>query len=388
LYRFDARAADRMTEKFQREFDQRRALFLQGLRRQWPAALGEEELASTRFTDYLAAYRLAHLDFPLSDPLAREWAVEAETTPLRNDTAAAIREALRQYVIEETALREAAGHAELFLSAPVEAGGITDPARLHTQAQRVLRRVLVSLDTVRAKVRAALESHGDDWAKFASQYVTPNVTFDREFTAAARVDSVKELHVRVEFKPGEKITGAARPVTAVQAAALAALRTHFATAGQTRGWTDWWLAALGAVCLLAGSLARHRPAQNTLTTPSAAMLVTSGEAGHIHALRQGLLQQMAGWLKQHFIQRLIQQRNEALASEAGASEKVQVINERLNRLQPEIQERIAEYERRISDLERELSGANEVNRELIKTRISLARKELEIEKARSNLVWN
>ena len=101
-----------------------------------------------------------------------------------------------------------------------------------------------------------------------------------------------------------------------------------------------------------------------------------------------MLHQMGGWLRQQFVQRLIQQRNGALASEAGASAQVQVINERLSRLQPEIEERITDYEHRIAGLERELSGANEVTRELIKTRIGLARKELEIEKAKSNLVWN
>ena len=112
------------------------------------------------------------------------------------------------------------------------------------------------------------------------------------------------------------------------------------------------------------------------------------DPAEIAALRQGLIHQLGGWLKQQFVQRLIQQRNEAVSAQAEASGHVNLLNERLTRLHPEIRERVVEYERRIAQLERELNSANEVSRELIKTRISMARKELEIEKAKSNLVWN
>jgi uncharacterized protein (DUF342 family) len=106
------------------------------------------------------------------------------------------------------------------------------------------------------------------------------------------------------------------------------------------------------------------------------------------AVRQGVIRQLSGWLKRVFVQRLIQQRNESVAAQAAASDQVEQLNARLTRLHPHIRERVAAYERRIAQLERELASANEVSRELIKARISLARKELEIEKARSNLVWN
>jgi uncharacterized protein (DUF342 family) len=115
---------------------------------------------------------------------------------------------------------------------------------------------------------------------------------------------------------------------------------------------------------------------------------TDGPDAQLAAARISLIQQLGNWLKLQFVQRMIQQRNEAVAAQADASTQVQGLNDRLTKLHPEIRERVADYERRIAQLERELNTSNEVTRELIKTKISLARKELEIEKAKSNLVWN
>jgi len=121
-----------------------------------------------------------------------------------------------------------------------------------------------------------------------------------------------------------------------------------------------------------------------LILPEPALSATAG----LGAVRQGVIQQLTGWLKLEFVRRLISQRTEALATQTAAADQLDSLNDRLTKLRPEIRERVAEYERRIAQLERELDTANEVSRELIKTKISLARKELEIEKARSNVAWN
>jgi hypothetical protein len=97
---------------------------------------------------------------------------------------------------------------------------------------------------------------------------------------------------------------------------------------------------------------------------------------------------MARWLKEQFVSRLIDQRNEAMDNQRAAASRVDQINVRLGNLQPEIRKRIADYEKRIVALEKELVESNAVNKQLIRTRIQMAKKELEIEKARSNLAWN
>ena len=391
LYRFDARIGDLATERFQDDYTRRHALFLQGVRRQWPVALADDELASDRFTDYVAAFRLAHPEFPLADELAQDWAAETDPHQLRNQTATAIREALRQYVVEDELPEAATGYAEVFISAPVAAGGLTNTAELESRASRMQRRVMLPLDKVRARLRHELAVGGSEWAAFAAQFAAANVTYDPAFTSAARAEFARHINVRVDFHTGDHVLKTADPITLVQSAALESLRSHFAQAAQQRGWTEWWLTLFG-FGLIAGGVAAPRLARWAGRAADRSALVLSEptlqDPAEIAALRQGLIHQLGGWLKQQFVQRLIQQRNEAVSAQVEASGQVNLLNERLTRLNPEIRERVVAYERRIAQLERELGGANEVSRELIKTRISMARKELEIEKAKSNLVWN
>jgi hypothetical protein len=391
LYRFDARVADQAADRFLKDYQHRHGLFMQGLSREWPLPLGAEEIESARFADYQTAFRLAHPDFPLTEELAHAWATEATAHPLRDATVAILRAALRQYVVEDELPAAAAGHAEVLVTAPVAAGGLSSGAEVESHASRLQRRVMVPLAKARTRLGSDLARHGGQWSDYAARFAAPNITFDEALTLAARADYAREVVVNVEFQPGDSLSATAQPVTAGQAAALNALRQHYLALAQARGREEWWPAALGLLLLVTGILIlrlsrpRFHPAARGNLIVSTPALPQPTEA---EALRQSLMQQLAGWLKQHFVQRLVQQRNDALAAEAHATSQVDLINQRLTRLQPEIRERVAEYERRIAQLERELTGANEVSTELIKTKISLARKELEIEKAKSNLVWN
>ncbi len=388
LYRFDARVADQAAERFLADYEQRQSLFLQGLRRTWATPPTADDLASSPFTDYVAAFRLVHPNFPLSDQLATAWALEAGVPPVRNQTVAALRGALRQYILADDSPTDPTGHAEVFLSPPGDAGGVQDPAEVGSRANRLQRRALISVSKAQGQLRSELAALGSEWADFAAQFLSANVTLDADFTAAARLEFAQEIQVHVGFQPGDQLITVAHPVTAVQAAALAALRAHYAAQTAKGTWQPWWLGGFGLVLVVFGFLVgrRNRAAHagGDLMIPAP----TEGPEAHLASVRFGLIQQLGNWLKLQFVQRLIQQRNEAVAAQADASHHAEVLSDRLTKLHPEIRERVADYERRIAQLERELSTSNEVTRELIKTKISLARKELEIEKAKSNLVWN
>jgi len=390
LFRFDSRTAERAVERFLADFQQRHTLFQQGLRRKWEAALTPEDCLTAEFADYVAAFRFAHADFPLSDDLAVTWAMDSAAQPWRNPTAAAIRGALRQYVVADELPAEAEGHAEVLLSSPGDAGGVTVAGDVEKMSSRLHRRVMIPLGKVRQQLRGELDRFSSTWADYAAQFVAVNVDFDPAFTAAARAEYAQRVRVEVAFQPGDPLVRAAQPVTVVQATAIEELRSHFAAVAQTRTWTEWWLGGFGLVLVVGGAVAhraggpaRSREALVEIGSPSSPAVET-----HPLAMRRGLMHQLSAWVKSQFVQRLIQQRNDALTAQASASEHVEILNDRLTKLDPEIRERVADYERRIAQLERDLSTANEVSRELIKTKISLARKELEIEKARSNLVWN
>jgi endonuclease/exonuclease/phosphatase family metal-dependent hydrolase len=100
------------------------------------------------------------------------------------------------------------------------------------------------------------------------------------------------------------------------------------------------------------------------------------------ALRAGLLPQLAQWLKGAFTRQLISDREQLLEAQRAAALKMQVVDERLTKVEQQIQQRMREYEARITGLEEELIAAREENRELIRAKIAQVRAEMERERSR------
>ncbi len=149
------------------------------------------------------------------------------------------------------------------------------------------------------------------------------------------------------------------------------------------------LKAEGAVVL---SNNRNSPmAYNVVVTPQTISTVTTGgmrAAISDHALpatnphrndallRQGLMAQMSRWLKETFISRLLSERQNMLAVQEVATLKALAVDERLSKLETEIQEKNEAYQKRIDVLSRELLTAREENRELIRGQIAHLKAEM------------
>jgi len=97
------------------------------------------------------------------------------------------------------------------------------------------------------------------------------------------------------------------------------------------------------------------------------------------SLRAWLIPQLAVWLKEKFLQVLLQQRAGLIATQEVATEQMLVFERRLAKIQAQMAERTSAYERRIKALEAELSCAAEQNRALIRRQIDSMRLELEEE---------
>lgn len=392
LFRFDASVGDEMANRFVDDYDKFKELFCDGLNRTWPEGVTDDDLASKSYVDFQTSFQEFHRDFPLTDQLARTWGGDKNASQLRDQTSAAIRGALSRYVIDDSQQEIAQSYTEIFLSSPTNAGGVRDASRLETKASRLQTRSLQTMGEVRDGLKKALSAAGEDWANYAAEFLRPNVTFDEKFTVEVREYAARDLVVRTNFTAGARLVSAAYPVSPVQSSALRELDAYYQSQSANRKWQRAWAVAFGFCFILTGAFVvqaskRQTRALITMTNVpfSATKTRTGTEAEHV---RRGVIANLTGWLKTAFVRRLIQQRDEAITSQADVSQQVEVINKRLTRLHPEIRERVADYERRIAELEKELEDANEVTRELIKTKISLARKELEIEKAKSNLVWN
>ncbi len=105
-------------------------------------------------------------------------------------------------------------------------------------------------------------------------------------------------------------------------------------------------------------------------------------------LKARLLPQLARWMMNELVQRLLSQRAGLLSSQQQAEQEVAELEQRLEKLHVPLEDRLKAYERRIAELERDLAAKGEENRELLKARIDTARKKLASERAKTPVAWN
>jgi hypothetical protein len=118
-------------------------------------------------------------------------------------------------------------------------------------------------------------------------------------------------------------------------------------------------------------------------------LIAEQQAAKAQAVvRAGLMSQLAHWMSDKLTQKLVTQRAQLLDSHQKAAIEMAELEARLEKVQAPLQERLQAYERRIADLEKELTVKGEENRELIKAKIQIIRKQLEIEREKNRLEFN
>jgi hypothetical protein len=106
------------------------------------------------------------------------------------------------------------------------------------------------------------------------------------------------------------------------------------------------------------------------------------------ALKASIAPQLAESLKEAVVQGLAAQRSELLKAQQNATMEISELVQLLDELKVPIQERLHSYEARINELEKNLAERNEENRELLKMKIEMTRRQLETERARSRMDFN
>jgi FtsZ-binding cell division protein ZapB len=102
------------------------------------------------------------------------------------------------------------------------------------------------------------------------------------------------------------------------------------------------------------------------------------------AIRSGVMEQ----LKEKAMSSLVSQRSDMMEAQHAAAAEMAELERRLNELQTPLQDRLRAYEGRIADLEKALAAKGEENRELIKAKIALMRKQLDAERKGGDLRFN
>jgi hypothetical protein len=97
--------------------------------------------------------------------------------------------------------------------------------------------------------------------------------------------------------------------------------------------------------------------------------------------RADMLPHLARLMMDRLVRVLLAQRTQLLETQEISTDRVTELEQRLNRLQEQLQLRFETYQLRIVALERELAAKEEENRELLRTNFQLAKKALEAEAA-------
>jgi hypothetical protein len=99
-------------------------------------------------------------------------------------------------------------------------------------------------------------------------------------------------------------------------------------------------------------------------------------------IRSGLIPHLRHWLKQKLVRKLITDRAQLLGTQQAATLKALAVEERLARIEQQIQRQNSAYQERIEALTRELIVAKEENRELIRVRIAQVKAEMAAARAK------
>lgn len=112
-------------------------------------------------------------------------------------------------------------------------------------------------------------------------------------------------------------------------------------------------------------------------------LQAEAQAARAHeVIRSGVLPQLRQWLKQRVLRKLLSERSDLLQVQAAATQTAMNVDQRLTRIERQIQEQNRAYEKRIEELTCELVAAKEESRELIRARILQVKAEMEAARAR------
>jgi hypothetical protein len=131
----------------------------------------------------------------------------------------------------------------------------------------------------------------------------------------------------------------------------------------------------------------HLEAPGTTNTHAQALQLRPATSEHhrepaTEALRAGLIAELSRWLKQRLLRKLIADRLHLVETQRAAALKASAVEDRLARLEHQIQRQNMGYQQRIEDLTRALIAAKEENRDLIRAQIRQVKAEMEAARAR------
>jgi membrane-associated HD superfamily phosphohydrolase len=426
VIRYYTNAASDVEAQFHQAFTQTREDFLASLNKAFGhAKLSAEELSSFKFNSLAILFQKQNELFPLSTNRAALWAAGDDDQSYEASLVPLLRKAMSSPIRPEPVPEEfkLTGTVRLMpLGSPAE---IVTAQEASQTTHNFARTNFPTVSQVRKDFQTIFPKEERDVAKYLASLLKPNCVVDESVTRQLRARRTEGMWSVCDYEPGQivahrgqvidrkvkaaidllkekAVVGQLQELQVKQQAAVGQLQQIVVTDrekdNEARERLRWFIAALaGAILVLAlavWQLARRRNAVALLPVPAGAtvgelewqqraLLAEQRSEKLQTAARAGLIAQMSQWLSGVLTQRLISQRRQLLDSQNNAATEMAELEARLERVQAPLQVRLAAYEHRIAELEKDLAARGEENRELLKAKIEMMRKQLETERERN-----
>jgi membrane-associated HD superfamily phosphohydrolase len=429
IVRYYTNAADDIEARFREAFDKTRENFLDSVNKDFGhRTLSAEELSSFKFNSLAVLFQKQNKLFPLSTNRAALWASGDADEGYVTSLIPTLRQMMASPIRPEPLPEDIKLGYSVRLVPLGDTNAILAAQTAERSGKSFTRSNFVALAEVKKDFQNFFPAEEHNIAKYLATLLTPNCVVDEETTRQLRASRTEGVWSVINYEPGEivahrgqvidgkikaaldqikekAVMGQLQELQVKQQAAVGQLQQLVAAdrakGAEAQSRVRWLIGGLAAgVLILAAAiwrLARRREPVSLLPVPAAVgalewqqrALTAEQRTEQLQtAARAGLIAHLSQWLSNMLTRRLIFQRRLLLDSQSNAASEMAELEARLERVQAPLQVRLAAYEHRIAELEKELAARGEENRELLKAKIEMMRKQLEAERGKNRLEFN
>ena len=406
IFRFYPQAAGEAAAAFHQSFVQTRGNFLDAVEENFDSRkLEADTLASAKFSKLVVSFQKKNPLFPVTTDLARLWAQGESDEPFETPLLSSLAAEMKLYIRATNSIPEGAkvgATVRMVSYADTETLTALMVARHGTNYPKT---DFISYPRAKADLLENFPPEQHAAAKYLSSFVRPNCVVESELTIVMRNKRTEGLSVTENFVPGQIIAKRGQPIDQKIFGVLTALREKTAASLQPPAMISvpppaknnrWFIvSAAGVIFLAIVSVAIWRRKKAVSKLPALIegaqgssrqdwrrrAIAAEHRAEKAHkVIREGLVAQLAHWMSDKLVQKLLWQRSHLIETQQKAAGEMDRLGQRLDTIHSRMHDRLAVYERRIVELEKELDTKDEINRELIQSEIHRIRRQMEVER--------
>ena len=424
IYRYYPHTIDQVQGAFHEAFVATRSNFLNAVEQNFhQPKLAPAEIASPDFQRFAESFQKQNVLLPVDSVLGALWAAGEPDGGVESALATRLGETMRSLIRDDVSPPDIHVGSTLRLITLADDEAST-AQRVEERGSDMSKTNFVSLPRAKSGLQNSFGPDDRALGRYLASFVRPNCLLEAGLTRELRARRMDGMVVADHYEPGQVIVRRGQIVDKKIAAALSRLNqlreeaaatqarqlaaaTDQARSGQTNTQWRWVLWALGGVfallflilwfvarsrprgSLLPARIGREYPPDSSEEAWQRRALAAEHQVQKVQAAaRAGLISYLARWWSDRTTRRLIAQRAQLADAHQTAAIEIAELEARLQKVNAPLRERLQAYERRIAELEKELTARGEENRELIKARIQIARKQLEIEREKGRMEFN